>query len=159
DARGGHEVVEYKLTDEANDELDRAQVALYTELLRAARRIDARATVLRFTPSLRETAMNEQTAEAVLSETVRPLLSRMPAWATDPLSAPPTRRTDLCSGCPMFRDCAETYPERVSVRDDPPMAATRPRAGTDAGIVEASPPPPASPLDVDEQGRREAMAL
>ena len=43
DARGGHEVIEYKLTDESNDELDRAQVALYRDLLRSSEQVDARA--------------------------------------------------------------------------------------------------------------------
>jgi S-DNA-T family DNA segregation ATPase FtsK/SpoIIIE len=159
DARGRLEVVEYKLTDEANDELDRAQVALYSDLLRSAERIAVGATVLRFTPALRETKMNEQAAEALLAGTVRPLLDRMATWALEPLTAPPTRRSDLCPGCPVSRDCAEAFPERLPIRDDPPMAATRPHAALESGIVAAEPPAVATPLDADEKGRKEAYAL
>jgi hypothetical protein len=60
DPGGGLEIVEYKLTDEANDELDRAQVALYRELLRSARGVEARPIILRFSPTLREAGMTEQ---------------------------------------------------------------------------------------------------
>jgi RecB family exonuclease len=70
DARGGLDVVEYKLTDEANDELDRAQVALYRLLLRVAHGVDARPVVLRFSPTLREMAMTEQ-ASGQLSRAAR----------------------------------------------------------------------------------------
>lgn len=159
DAKGGCEVVEYKLTDEANDELDRAQVALYGDLLRATQHVDAGATILRLTPSLRETRMSREAAGAFMSETVRPMLLRMVEWARDPHSAPPTRRADLCPGCPVFRDCAETYPDRLPARDDPPMAATRPHAALDAGIVDALPPPVVAQQDLDEAGRREAANL
>ncbi|HEX4339025.1 MAG TPA: FtsK/SpoIIIE domain-containing protein [Polyangiaceae bacterium] len=159
DARGGHEVVEYKLTDEANDELDRAQVALYRDLLRTTERLEARATVLRFTPTLRETAMSAQAAEALLTQTVRPLLRRMVVWAGEPLAAPATRRTDLCPACPVSRDCIETYPERVPVRDDPPMAATRPHSGLEQGMVAAAQPPTTRPVDADEEGRAEAQGV
>jgi hypothetical protein len=46
DRRGELEVIEYKLTDETNDELDRTQVALYRELLRRAHDLEARAVLL-----------------------------------------------------------------------------------------------------------------
>ena len=46
DARGHLDVVEYKLTDEQNDALDRTQVILYRELLRCAEGVDARPVIL-----------------------------------------------------------------------------------------------------------------
>src|SRR5262249_2726182 len=117
------------------------------------------ATILRLTPSLRETRMTPEAAGELLSETVLPLLSRMVEWAEDPHSAPPTTRTDLCPGCPVFRACAETYRDKLPVRDDPPMAATRPHAAVDAGLVEPAPPERKEPVDVDDEGRRDAAAV
>jgi len=49
---GALDVVEYKLTPQTNDELDRAQVALYRYLLSESLEIDAQAVVLRFQPKL-----------------------------------------------------------------------------------------------------------
>ncbi|MFO0618649.1 MAG: PD-(D/E)XK nuclease family protein [Polyangiaceae bacterium] len=68
-ARGSLEVVEYKLTDEANDLLDRAQVALYRQILRASEGLDAR-PVARFTPMLRETSMDAASADAFFGATL-----------------------------------------------------------------------------------------
>ncbi|HET9960500.1 MAG TPA: FtsK/SpoIIIE domain-containing protein [Polyangiaceae bacterium] len=161
DARGNLEVVEYKLTDEANDEMDRAQVALYRSLLRASDGGDATPVILRFTPTLRETALTAESADALVDRVVQPLLDQMASWLATPESAPPTHRKDLCSACPVARECAETYPERLAVRDDPPAAATRPRPAraAEAAIQDAAPLPSIGPGASDEEGRREAEQL
>jgi DNA segregation ATPase FtsK/SpoIIIE, S-DNA-T family len=160
DATGNLEVVEYKLTDEANAELDRAQVALYRELLRLSDGLVATPVILRFNPLLRETAIMPDTADALLHRTVLPLLEHMVQWANEPEAAPPTPRNDLCAACPVARDCAAMYPERLRARDDPPMAATRPRPGASAPAIQD--PAPLATVGAgasDEEGRRDAESL
>ena len=49
---GEGSVFEYKLTDEANQALDQAQVALYRRLLRGCLDVDAEPVILRFNPGL-----------------------------------------------------------------------------------------------------------
>jgi S-DNA-T family DNA segregation ATPase FtsK/SpoIIIE len=159
DARGQLEVVEYKLTDEANEELDRAQVALYRELVRRIDGQDARPVVLRFTPTLRETAMALEDSAALIDRSIRPLLIEMLHWADEPERAPATARKDLCAACPVAQPCAETYPERLPPRDDPPTAGARPRPGVDGATLEATPVVrPVASAD-DEEGRRDAETL
>ncbi|HWA70762.1 MAG TPA: FtsK/SpoIIIE domain-containing protein [Polyangiaceae bacterium] len=160
DRSGNLEVIEYKLTDEANDEVDRAQVALYRELLRVAEGVQAVPVILRFSPTLRETTLTSDSADALVARVVLPLLDNMTCWSGEPSEAPPTHRKDLCAACPVARDCAETYPERLPVRDDPPVAATRPRPGAVAtAIQEAAPLPPVGQGNTDEEGKREAELL
>lgn len=144
-ARGTLEVVEYKLTDEANDLVDRAQVALYRQLLRASDDVEARPVILRFTPTLRETSMDAAGADAFFAATLAPLLGAMLGWAREPASAPATTRTDLCAGCPVGRDCAEIYPARLPARDDPPA----PHATASAPLRDAH----------DAEGEAEAKAF
>ena len=158
DSNGNLEVIEYKLTDEANDEMDRAQVALYRELLRVADDVAATPVILRFSPTLRETTLTADSADAMVSRVVLPLLANMTTWAADPTDVPATHRKDLCAACPVARECGETYPERLSVRDDPPVAATRPRPAASATALDAAPLPMAAHGN-DEQGRQEADAL
>ena len=153
---GSMEIIEYKLTDEANDALDRTQVALYRHMLERASGIKARPVVLRFMPMLRETALSHAEADEVVTRTVRPLLQSMTRWANEPEGAPATDRRDLCAACPMAAPCSETYPERVAPRDDPPAGATRPRV--DAGGAISTPartPATEAALD-DEAGKQEA---
>lgn len=159
DRHGALEVIEYKLTDEANDELDRAQVALYRELLRVEDGVDARPLVLRFTPTLRETALSGEGADELVKSRLLPLLRDMAGWAVRPETAPATERRDLCAACPLALECAETYPERVPVRDDPPTAGTRPRAGTGVALQETTPSPLPRDPDGDDEGLREAETL
>lgn len=87
----------------------------------------ARATVLRFTPTLREVRLSSDDADATARQTVLPLLKAMVQWAEAPLTAPATSRRDLCATCPMAEPCRRHFPERLSVRDDAPTAGTRPR--------------------------------
>jgi S-DNA-T family DNA segregation ATPase FtsK/SpoIIIE len=158
DRNGNLEVIEYKLTDEANDEMDRAQVALYRELLRVADGVAATPVILRFTPTLRETTLTAESADAMVARVVLPLLTNMMRWAAEPSDVPATQRKDLCSACPVARECSETYPERLSVRDDPPVAAMRPRPAATSTILDAAPLPMA-PSASDEQGKQEAELL
>jgi S-DNA-T family DNA segregation ATPase FtsK/SpoIIIE len=159
DSRGQLEVIEYKLTDEANEELDRSQVALYRELIRLAEGDDARPIVLRFTPTLRETALGREDSTALVDRVVRPLLSNMLGWIEAPETAPATARRDLCAACPLAQPCAEAYPERLPPRDDPPTAAARPRPSIDGPSLEAAPVVRPVASAEDDEGHRDAEAL
>ncbi len=138
DPRGSLDVVEYKLTDEANDALDRAQVALYRELLRASDETEARPVVLRFTPTLRETSMSGSEADALVEGALKPLLHGMARWLAEPERAPATERRDLCPACPLAAECIETYGDRLPARDDPPASAARPRPGAEGRLQHAA---------------------
>lgn len=151
------DVVEYKLTDEANDALDRAQAALYARMLRVARGVDARPVVLRFMPMLRETTVSLAESRDLVDRQLVPLVRKMAAWAAEPRTAPVTERRDLCAACPLSAACAEAYPERVPPRDDPPAGGARPRPSLDGAALGG----PASaralePSPTDEVGRRDA---
>jgi S-DNA-T family DNA segregation ATPase FtsK/SpoIIIE len=156
---GSLEVIEYKLTDEANDSLDRAQASLYREMLQRASGTRSRATVLRFMPHLRETSLSEVEADHIVAKTLTPLLGYMAQWADQPELAPATDRRDLCAACPLATPCSEAYPERVAPRDDPPAGATKPRPDT-SGVMKpsaAGPVPVAN--DADDEGHREAAKI
>lgn len=160
DAQGGLEVVEYKLTDDANDALDRAQVALYRALLGKAANVHARAVVLRFMPTLRETQLADTDADALVERVLVPLLGDMRRWAERPEDAPPTERRDLCASCPLATECVATYPTRLPVRDDPPANAAHPRPDPSLPTLQSS--AVVAPIDaphVDEEGTREALEL
>src|SRR5688572_21439487 len=159
DERGRIDVIEYKLTDEANDEVDRAQAALYREILRSVRGVDARPVVLRFSPLLREVSMRPEHSDEFLRSRVLPIVARMPEWASEPLSAPETPRQDLCAACPVARECKQSYPARLPARDDPPVGATRPRPGPSEGLCAPAALPEPAPSEDDAEGRREADAL
>lgn len=159
DRHGALDVIEYKLTDEANDDLDRAQVALYRELLRLGHAVEARPVVLRFSPSLREISMSSEAADSFVQSTITPLLRDMTGWAQDPLRAPATLRRDLCAACPMAKSCAEQYPDRLPARDDPPMAGARPRPDVSRTMQDAATLTAPGAARDDEAGREEAEKL
>jgi S-DNA-T family DNA segregation ATPase FtsK/SpoIIIE len=170
---GSLEVIEYKLTDETNDAVDRAQVALYSHMLRAATGLRAKPVVLRFMPLLRETSISTAEADDLVERTIAPLLRKMVDWASHPAAAPATDRRDLCAACPLARACADAYSDRVAPRDDPPAGAIRPRLDAAGGIVapaDAVPRTAARDMtkapagavlggDDDAEGRRQADAL
>lgn len=159
DRHGSLEVVEYKLTDEANDELDRAQVALYRELLRVGDGVEARPVVLRFSPTLREVSMSSEAADHFVKRVIQPVLSGMQVWASEPERATATERRDLCAACPMAKPCSEAYPDRLAARDDPPMAAARPRPDVARTMqMAATLASPGATRD-DDVGREEAEQL
>lgn len=159
DGAGSLEVVEYKLTDEANDALDRAQVALYRELLRASEGKSARPLILRFSPTLRETSMSESDADLLVERSLRPLLRSMVEWLEHPEAAPATERRDLCPACPLALACSEFYQGSIAPRDHPPAAATRPRPTVD-GVLQNSPSiDRSSTYPVDAAGRDQAERL
>ncbi len=156
---GRYEVIEYKLTDEANEPLDQAQAVLYQRLLSLSEGTEARATVLRFLPMLRETRLPAETAESVAAIQLAPTLGHMVAWAQAPLTAPATARRDLCATCPMAAPCARHYPARVAHRDDPPVAGKRPRnVVCDERIAESDAPKAHDPL-TDREGVEEAERI
>lgn len=159
---GGDEqldVIEYKLTDEGNESVDCAQVALYRELLRRSEGVSAKPVVLRFNPALAVTRVAEHRADELVRSDLVPLLKKMSRWAEEPETAPATRRRDLCAACPVAAPCAERYPARLPARDDPPMAASRPRPSTKGSISAAAPVQPASAAGSDEEGEREAVEI
>ncbi len=160
DSSGVREVIEYKLTDEANHELDRAQVALYRELLKRTDGLDVRPIVLRFTPMLRETALDQSSADALVEGVLKPLLGCMLEWIARPESAPPTQRRDLCAACPVAGDCVQTYRDRVPHRDEPPTGAPRPRAMVPgAAPAETLAVPEPELLEPDTEGLAEAERI
>ena len=140
---GAVEVVEYKLTDESGEELDRAQVALYRFLLARARQLDAAPVILRFRPGLTVTRLPAREADQLVAGRLIPLMADMARWAGDPTSAPATDRRDLCPACPVRAACVQTYPEPLPVRDEPPAGAARPRPDP-AGDLEEAPAAAAS---------------
>jgi S-DNA-T family DNA segregation ATPase FtsK/SpoIIIE len=156
---GSLEVIEYKLTDEANDAIDRAQVALYRHMLKRSTGVSAKPVVLRFMPMLRETSLSETEADDLVARTIHPLLRRMVDWAARPEGAPATDRRDLCPACPMAVACNEVYPERIGPRDDPPAGAARPRPDTHGAIGAPVTSASAEPTTTDEEGRRVAERL
>lgn len=159
DARGHLDVVEYKLTDEQNDALDRTQVILYRELLRCAEGVDARPVILRFTPTLRETSVSLDEASAQVDRQLRPLLGEMKQWAAEPTRAPATSRSDLCAACPVAAPCAANFPSHLPVRDDPPVAGNRPRPGMDQTLVPSARSKPAPAAVSDVEGEQEAQRI
>jgi len=148
-----------KLTDEANDELDRAQVVLYRELLRLSGAGEPHATVLRFLPHLRESSLKDAAVQGVAEKVLRPVLEQMPGWIADPSSAPATSRKDLCASCPMSEPCARSYPDRLSPRDDPPTTGTRPHDTAEGKTIEVRSTASAKAQDDDAAGRLEAETL
>jgi DNA segregation ATPase FtsK/SpoIIIE, S-DNA-T family len=158
-AAGAIDVVEYKLTEEANQELDQAQVALYRRLLKGALDIDAEPVILRFNPGLIATRLSPAAGDAIVERRILPLLGEMVSWAERPATAPPTSRRDLCAACPVRVPCAETYADRLDPRDLPPAGATRPRPGPEGrlGVVPAA--PHLAPATADAEGQREIEDL
>jgi len=144
---GAAEVVEYKLTDDANEDLDRAQVALYRFLLAGERELDAAPVILRFNPRLTVTRLAAREADELVERQLLPLLADMAGWADDPRTAPATARGDLCAACPVRAACASLYPEPLAARDDPPAGALRPRPDPVGELREGdvAPPAPAAP--------------
>jgi S-DNA-T family DNA segregation ATPase FtsK/SpoIIIE len=144
---GAAEVVEYKLTDESGEDLDRAQVALYRFLLARAKELDAAPVILRFRPNLTVTRLPARAADALVEGRLVPLMAEMSHWSDHPASAPPTERHDLCAACPVRTACIETYPERLPPRDEPPAGATRPRPDPSGDLYEPAPAPPVRSTD------------
>jgi S-DNA-T family DNA segregation ATPase FtsK/SpoIIIE len=160
-SNGQAEVVEYKLTDSENEDVDRAQVALYRTLL-SKQNVDAAPVILRFNPALTETRLAPATADELVTSRLLPLLRAMTGWVDAPESAPATVRSDLCPACPLRGPCAETYKDVLARRDDPPSSANRPRPAETGEVTKESAAPvvkdmPADATDVG--GQKEAETL
>jgi S-DNA-T family DNA segregation ATPase FtsK/SpoIIIE len=158
-ALGAIDVVEYKLTDEANQELDQAQVALYRLLLKKALDAEAEPVILRFNPGLVETRLSPAASDAIVERKLLPYIGRMVGWAARPETAPATTRRDLCPACPVRRACAETYREPIDPRDRPPAGATRPRPDAMGSLSISEPAPPGFSPSIDTAGQAEADEL
>jgi DNA segregation ATPase FtsK/SpoIIIE, S-DNA-T family len=157
---GTVDVVEYKLTPEADLALDRAQVALYRHLLRESREIDAEPVILRFQPRLTVTRIPAQEADSLLRERLLPLLRDMSAWAGDGASAPGPEQPDLCPSCPVRAVCAATYPAYLQSRDQPPAGAARPLPDAKGdSVVAPAATRPSGAREEDRAGGVEAEEL
>jgi DNA segregation ATPase FtsK/SpoIIIE, S-DNA-T family len=156
---GALDVVEYKLTDESNQELDQAQVALYRRLLRACLDVEAEPVILRFNPGLIVTRLSPSAADAIVEKRILPLLGRMIGWAEQASSAPATPRRDLCATCPVRVECAETYGDRLDARDLPPASAVQPRPGPEGRLGVAPVEEPVAPPAVDAEGEASVEEL
>jgi S-DNA-T family DNA segregation ATPase FtsK/SpoIIIE len=153
------DVVEYKLTDPENAAVDRAQVALYRELLKRSERIAARPVILRFNPTLSVVEVPEPEADALVKDELLPLLKHMAQWLADPDEAPATTRRDLCSACPVAVPCAQRYPALLVSRDDPPANAALPRPSESGQLTAPAPLPSAPAQELDGPGKMEAAAI
>lgn len=149
-------VVEYKLTDEQQGELDQAQVALYRLLLRRQSGVEARGVVLRFSPACAETSLEPAQADELERRTLLPLLRRIPSWIDEPGLAPATDRPDLCGNCPVAAPCAETYGDALAPRDVPPANARRPRPDAAGRVTDTTPLLPSAGAAPDLDGQQEA---
>lgn len=159
-AAGSIDVIEYKLTPETNEALDRAQVALYRHLLRESRDIDAQPVVLRFQPSLSVTRLPTEETDRLVRERLLPLVRDMAGWATGTLYAPGPEAPELCPSCPVRVTCTSTYPEYLPARDQPPAGAARPLPDAKGeSIVLPVAAKPNGARDDDAAGRDEAESL
>lgn len=159
-ASGSFDVVEYKLTPDANEALDRAQVALYRHLLRESREIDAHPVVLRFQPTLSVTRLRPEETDSLVRERLLPLVRDMAGWATDTSSAPGPETSELCPSCPVRVACTATFPEYLPARDQPPASAARPLPDAKGeSILPPAPARPAGSRDDDAAGAEEAAEL
>ncbi|MBI4956683.1 MAG: PD-(D/E)XK nuclease family protein [Myxococcales bacterium] len=158
-SEGALDVVEYKLTDEANQELDQAQVALYRRLLRECLDLEAEPVILRFNPELATTRLAGPAADAWLEERIVPMLDHMVAWATRPEGAPATTRRDLCASCPLRTECLATYRDAFAPRDAPPAGSTHLRPDPEGGLAVTTPAEPRVPAPRDAEGHAEAEKL
>lgn len=156
---GELDVVEYKLTDEANAPLDQAQVALYRELLKRSEGLDAHPVILRFMPEVVQTQLPSEQADRLVASELMPLLNRMHGWLARPGSVPPTPHKSLCAVCPVQRICSERYPQHMLFRDDPPAVACRPRPSLEGPLVVAQPVTREATAPEDSEGIREAVLL
>ena len=157
---GAIAVVEYKLTPESNDELDRAQVALYRHLLREAQEIDAQPVVLRFQPKLTITRLERGASDTLVRERLLPLVRDMVGWTEEGALVPGPTQHDLCPSCPVRTQCAATYPEYLASRDQPPAGAARPLPNASGdSILPARPAAPGERRDDDHAGHEEAEEL
>lgn len=160
-AAGAVDVVEYKLTDETNQELDEAQVAMYRYLLRRMLDIETDPLILRFRPGLVETKLSPLLADRIMEQKIFPLLGQMVKWSDHPETTPATTRRDLCISCPVRRACAETYRDAFPPRDQPPAGAARPIPDYQGRLTITLPREPVHEVDVnvDQDGQPEAQAL
>ncbi len=160
DERGHLDLIEYKLSDERDSDLDQAQVALYRTLLKRDRGVDASPVILRFGPALSAVTLDAAQADTRVERQLVPLLESMASWARDPSTAPATERRDLCGNCPLGRACAERYADVLPRRDAPPASALRPRPGP-GGVLSTAPvslgPMPEGTRD--ETGQQEMATL
>ncbi len=164
-AAGAVDVVEYKLTDDANQELDEAQVALYRHLLRKMLDTDVEPLILRFRPGLAETKLSPLLADGIMERKILPLLGQMVEWSERPERAPATKRGDLCNSCPMRQGCVEFYRDELPARDQPPAGAARPIPDPRGRLTVIPPRELAQSGDeghgheIDEEGQTEAQTL
>ncbi|MBK7583834.1 MAG: PD-(D/E)XK nuclease family protein [Myxococcales bacterium] len=151
-----YEVVEYKLTDESTEELDRAQVALYRRMLQRDR--EAVPIILRFGPGLVTTRLEPQAADDWVERELIPLLGEMAGWVAKPESAPATKRTDLCPSCPLRAECVALHRDAVPPRDDPPANAYRPRPSPTGDVELPTREAPGAPEGARAPADRDALA-
>ncbi len=157
---GAIDVVEYKLTDEANQELDQAQVALYRRLLRACLDVEAEPVILRFNPGLIATRLSPAAGDAIVERRILPLLGSHGPLGRAPRGGPPDR--PAATSAPPAR-CAPSARRRT--RTGSTRAICRPPAPRTRGPGPrgASPSPPrrspTAPPPADVDGQVEAEAL
>lgn len=156
---GGLCLVEFKLADEAYQELDRAQIALYRALMQRALDVDFVPELSRCTPKLLSTKLSPPEADALVERRILPFLGQMAGWSERPETAPPTARRDLCPTCPVRAACVERYPERLEVRDSTLAGAARPVPDLEGKLVISPVVEPAETMFYDMAGKAESDEL
>ena len=154
--RGVIFAAEFKLADEANQDLDRAQVAVYRALLNQALERDVMPSLVRYQPRCQTANLSRDEADALLAPRVVPRLEQMVGWGERPDTAPMTVRRDLCGACPLRGPCKEMYPERNEARDNALASAARLVPDEDGTLVVSPGSEPTTSSFQDMQGKAEA---
>jgi DNA segregation ATPase FtsK/SpoIIIE, S-DNA-T family len=158
-AEGAPFAVELKPADEANQDLDRAQVAVYRALLKKALESDVTPALHRYRPALQMTNLSLGEADALVTSRVARLVEQMVGWDERPDTAPMTARRDLCAVCPQREPCKEMFPERHEARDNALADSARLVPDPDGKLVLSAGSEPIRTSFLDMEGRAEADAL
>lgn len=151
--------VEFKHADEATQDADRAQIALYRAVLKLALESDATPSIHRYRPALQPTTLSPGEADALAASRVAPLLEEMVSWSERPETAPMTVRRDLCAVCPLREPCKEMFSEWSEVRDNALADSSRLVPDPDGKLVVSAGSEPITTPFQDMSGRAEADGL
>ncbi len=158
-AEGAPFAVELKPADEANQDLDRAQVAVYRALLKQALESDVTPALHRYRPALQMTNLSLAEADALSTSRIAKLVEQMVGWDERPETASMTTRRDLCAVCPLREPCKEMFPERHEARDNALADSARLVPDADGKLVLSAGSEPIRTSFLDMEGRAEADTL
>ncbi|MBI3272550.1 MAG: PD-(D/E)XK nuclease family protein [Planctomycetes bacterium] len=113
-ASDSYSLLEYKLSDREDPDLDLVQVALYARLLELSHGVRSLPVLLYFTPELKRQHLDRTDVEHLLEQVVQTVLERSLAWLAwapgcAPESVPSTYDPQLCRVCPNEARCREVF--------------------------------------------------